>query len=1094
MKNLIQKLLFFCWIVLSILLSGQIFAQQAITGRVVDSETEEPLPGVSIVISGTTLGTITNTDGDFTISVPEGNNQLEFSMIGFEKQIIRITDSNVINVRLETEITALNEVVVTGYSTQSRAEMTTSISKLNTKVLESMPRSNAATALQGTIAGLKVTQTTGQPGSTPELVVRGGTDFDGSGTPLILIDGVPGSFYALNADDIESIEVLKDAASTAIYGARAANGVILVTTKKGKVGKSNITFRAKFTSNQHREDPMDYLGAADYVKFNRLAVKQAQDVMGYAWLNQFLTGGHAAATGNNPINSIYTTMVLSDDNKYLLDYEGWQTIEDPVNPGTTLIFQENQMNELIYQDSHAMDYSLSFDGGNDRGTYYLGLGFMDDKGLVFGSAFKRYSGTFNASYKLSESLKVTSNLIYAHSNRNLPFDSEYNLFQRTAGLAPTSRIYNNNPDGSLSDEYQPGTYLGFGNPLYYQDKFIRYNLEQRLTGSVQFEYRFLNDFILTVRGSHFAVNNSNEAFNKAYLNSGRLNTERQASVSHQRTLRNQLTAMVNYKKSFNGRHNVNALLGTEYFKEKRFEFDAATRLSPTDLIYTMNVGSEASGVPSSFRTGYEISSVFGQINYDFDYKYLVGLTFRNDGTSRLGNNKYDFFPGVSVGWNVHNEDFYKGSKLKEIVSKVKPRISYGVNGNIEVLSNFGVFGVYGKIPPTSITSIYDTQLGYGNTNLPLLDLKWERSTTLNMGLDVGLFANRITLIADYFIRDVQDKLADLTLPLWTGFSSITTNNGTLQNRGLELQLNADVIKAEDFRWNLGLTYYSVRNYAKKLPENGVEKNRQGGTEIYDPKTGETKYVGGLQEGERVGIDLITAYVFDGVYQTQADINEHADWIVEFATKKDTRFLGDTRWKDLNDDGIINYLDRVVIGRTTPDFTGGLTSDFSYKNLSLFVKTDFVVGHYLINGRRVKGISQTQGNQNGPIEIRDSWTPENPTAEIPIFTLVDRQRNHLAAGYDQGSIDHSSSRMWEKGDYFALREVTLSYDLDGKIAKDIFRNIRLYVTGSNLVYFNNFSGSSPEEAIEAPGRGFYRGQDRGRFPLPRTYTFGVNVSF
>ncbi|WP_462319620.1 SusC/RagA family TonB-linked outer membrane protein, partial [Marinilabilia sp.] len=451
-----------------------------------------------------------------------------------------------------------------------------------------------------------------------------------------------------------------------------------------------------------------------------------------------------------------------------------------------------------------------------------------------------------------------------------------------------------------------------------------------------------------------------------------------------------------------------------------------------------------------------------------------------DGTSRLGNNKYDFFPGVSAGWNIHNEEFFNNSKVAEYVSSIKPRLSYGVNGNIEVLSNFGVFGTYAP------TSVYDTQSGYVNNNLPLLDLKWERSTTFNVGLDLGLFNDRLTLIGDYFVRDVKDKLAGLTLPLWTGFSSITTNNGTLRNKGLELQVNGDIIKNNDWNWNMGLTYYSVRNYAHKLPENGVEKNRQGGTEIYDPATGESKYVGGLQEGERVGYDVITAYVFDGVYKTQADIDEHADRTVQFASKPGTRFLGDTRWKDLNGDNVINYLDRAVIGRTTPDFVGGLTSDLTYKNFNLFVKTDFAVGHHLINGRRVKGIAQTQGNQNGPAEIADTWTPENPDSNIPIFTLVDRQRNHLAAGGDQGSISSSSSRMWEKGDYLALREVTLSYNLDGQIVNDFFKNIRIYVTGANLKYFNSFSGSSPEEAGN--------GMDMGRFPLPRTYTLGINATF
>ncbi len=865
MKRKVSFLSGMMMFLLVLLLSGStVMAQKSIRGKVTDAADGLPLPSVTVIVRGTTAGTSTQADGSYTLTVPTGSNEIVVSMVGYISQTIVIGDREVIDILLAQETTVLDEIVVTGYSTQSRAEMTTSISKLDTRVLENAPRSNIATALQGTIAGLKVTQTSGQPGTTPSLVVRGGTSFDGTGSPLILVDGVPSTFYALNSDDVESIEVLKDAASTAIYGARAANGVILVTTRKGKSGKANITLRSKFSFNDRPKDPMEYLNAADYIKFNRLGVKAAQEVMGYAWLNQFLTGNNAAGVGNNTTNSIYTTMVLSSANEYLLAYDGWKTMEDPVNPGTTLIYMENKMNELFYQKSNSQDYTLSFDGGNDRGTYYLGLGFLDDNGLVIGSAFKRVSGTFNASYKLTDALKVSSNIFYAHSNRDLPYDSDYNLFQRTAGLAPTSRIYNNNPDGSLSNEYQPGTYLGFGNPLYYYDKFVNYNLEQRLSGSVQLDYTFLKDFTFTLRGSHFSVNNSNESFTKAYLNSGSLITSRNASASLARTLRHQLTGLLNYKKSFAGFHNLNALLGAEYFTERTFNMSAGTRLSPTDLIYTMNVGSEASGVPSSFRSGYEIASLFGQVNYDFNYKYLLGLTFRYDGTSRLGNNKYDFFPGISLGWNAHNEDFFKNSGISEYVTKLKPRVSYGVNGNIDILSNFGVFGSYGA------TSVYYGQTGYVNNGLPLLDLKWERSTTLNFGLDMGLLDNRITVIADYFVRDVRDKLAALTLPLWTGFSSITTNNGTLQNRGVELQLNADVIKNTDLTWNLGLTYYRVRNYAKQLPENGVDKNRQGGTEIYDPETGATIYVGGLQEGERVGYDVITAYFRGSLPDTGSD--------------------------------------------------------------------------------------------------------------------------------------------------------------------------------------------------------------------------------
>ncbi len=1042
-------------------------------GKVVD-EQGEPLIGVSVTSLQNNSGTITDIDGNYSLKVYKGENLL-YAFIGLKPQV-RTVLSSTLNVKLLSNTEELGEIVVTGYSTQSRKQMTTAVAKLDTKVLESASRSNPATALQGTIAGLKVVQTTGQPGSTPSIQLRGGTGFDGSGTPLILIDGVPGSFYALNSDDIQSIEVLKDAASTAIYGARAANGVVIVTTKKGKKGSSHITFRSKYTLNQPKKDKMQYLGAADYVKFNRMAVRNTRMVRGDSNFGAFLDGQNSAATGNNTTNSIYTTMFLDENNKYLLDREGWMKMKDPLSD-KDLIFMENKFNNLFYQPSSIQDYSLSFDGGNDKSTYYLGLGYMNDKGLVVGSGFKRFSGTVNASYNITDDFKVSSNIIYAQSSQDLPFDSIYNLFQRTAGLAPTSRIYNNNPDGSLSDEYQPGTYLGFGNPLYYKDKFPKSNLEQRLTASIQADYSFLKNFKLTLRGSHFTVNNSKEAFEKAYLSSGNLNTSRKASASYARTIRNQFTGLLNYNTRIN-KHNISALLGTEYFHEYYYSMNGATRNSPTDLIYTMNVGSEADGKPSSYRTQYAISSVFGQFNYDFDYKYLLGITFRYDGTSRLANDKYGFFPGISFGWNAHNEDFFKNSKISNIISKLKPRISYGINGNIDNLSNFGVFGTYG------LSGTYNGLKGYVNNALPNLGLRWERSTTFNMGLDLGLFRNRVNIVADYFVRDVVDKLSDLTLPLWTGFSSIKTNNGILQNRGLELELNANVIKRKDFNWNIGSTFYLVRNYAKKLPANGVEKNRQGGTEIYDPATGKTKYVGGLQEGERVGNDLIVAYEFDGVYHTEEEIAKDAARKVEFALKKNTRFLGDSKWKDQNGDNIIDYRDRIVIGRTTPSFIGGITTNLTYKNFDLFIKGDYAVGHYILNGRRIKGVAQTQGNQNGPVEIRDSWTSENPNSNVPRFDLVDPQHNHLAGGSDQGDIHNSSSRYIERGDYFALREITLGYSFNGNKLHNIFQNARLYFSIVNIAYFSAYSGVLPEQG----------GTDTGRYPLPRSFTMGLNITF
>ncbi|MFS4417449.1 SusC/RagA family TonB-linked outer membrane protein [Maribacter sp. 2307ULW6-5] len=1041
--------------------------EKDITGTVAD-QFGTPLPGASVIVKGTTNGTTTDFDGNFALRASD-TDVLVISYLGFVTQEMPVGGQSSFSIVLAEDTQKLDEVVLTGYSTQKRSTMATSVSKLDTKVLESASRSNAATALQGTVAGVRITQTTGQPGSSPSISVRGGTNFDGSGSPLILVDGVPtDSFYAINADDIESMEVLKDAASTAIYGARAADGVILVTTKQGKVGKSSITFRQKYRINERR-DRFDYLGAVDYINYNRQGIANTQRILGSGAFTVFRDGRNGMGTGNNPIDSEYTTMFLDDTNRYLLDFEGWQTIPDILDPTRTILFQENDMTELFFQNSYANDQTLSFQGGNEKGKYFLSLGRLDEKGLVFGSDFERYSGTFNGSYKITDKLTINSNVFYAHSANNPNYLNNNNwVFQRAQGQAPTSRIFNNNPDGSLSDQPNPGTNVSFGNPLYYNDKFVRNNLEQRLSTSVRLDWDVVDNLKFSLNGSHFVINNSNESFSRAYLNGGSLNTTRNASARHQRTLRNQLTGLLNYNNTF-GKHNVDLLGGAEIYKENFFELNAATRLSGSDEIPTLNAGSEANGVPSSFKAASSIVSLFGQLNYDFDDRFLVGLSLRRDGSSRLDNDKFGIFPGASVGWNIHNESFYDGKDFSKVLSRLKPRLSYGVNGKVESLGRYQVFGSYGE------TGIYDGLTGYANTGIPTPDLQWERSTTFNMGLDIGLFRGRVNILADYFIRDVKDKIAGLTLPLWTGFSSITTNNGTLRNKGFELEFATKVITGENWKWDVGGTFYTFKNFVQQLPENDNENNRQGGTQIWDANRGELVWVGGLQEGQRVGTDLVVAYSQDYIYADDAAVAEHATREDVNLRNPTQRYPGDVAWKDTNGDNVIDFQDRVIVGRTVPNTTGGVTSNLTYKNWNLFVATDFALGHVIQNDNRVRGLSQVQGNQNGPVEILDSWTPENTITDVARFDFTDQQAN-FKRGVD---------RLWEKGDYLALREVTLSYNFPTEeIFDDMLEGLRLYVTGANLHYFTQFGGNSVEVG----------GVNSGSFPIPISYTIGLNVTF
>lgn len=1066
-----------------LLCTGMYGQQKTVTGKVTDAS-GGGLPGTNVIIKGTLKGALTDFDGNYSIEAKSGD-ILVFSYVGYSNSQVTVQSNTVIDVVLKEDASVLNEVVITGYGKQSRATLTTSVSKLDTQVLETSTRSNAATALQGSIAGLRVTNTTGQPGATPQIILRGGTNFDGTGSPLILVDGIPSSFYALNSDDIESIEVLKDAAATSIYGARSANGVILVTTKTGKAGKSSINYRYKYSTNDERND-QKYIGAEDFINYNRQGIgwyRESNNNPG--GFGAFLTGANAMGTGGNTTNSPFTTQLLTPSNQYLLNQPGWKSIPDILNPSQSILFYDNKgVGDRIYQDSASKDHYISFDGGNEKGSYYLGLGALDNDGLVLGSGFKRYSGKFSGSYKVTDKIKVNSNILYSHSNLSLsPLGGDDTVFRRFQGQAATSRTYDNNPDGTLSTIYSTGQNQSFGNPLYYQDKFVNKNLEQRLSASVGIDWDILEDLTLSVDGSHFAVNNHNESFDRAYRTgstTGPLNTSRSASVSLDRTLRNQLTGTLNYTKKID-KHNFNALVGAEYFKDNYFRTSSGTRNSPTDLIETLNAGAEANGIPYSFETEYVITSTFGRLLYDFDNKYLVGATFRNDGSSRLGNNKFGFFPGVSLGWNAHNEEWFNDSSVGKYVTKLKPRLSYGVNGNQDVLSNYGVYGAYGS------QGVYNGQTGYANSTLPTLGLLWEKATTLNVGLDISFFDSRLTFIADVYSRDIKDKLANLTLPYYTGFSSILTNNGTIRNKGFELEVNGDIIRNEDLTWNFGASFTTNKNYVIKLPDNANDLNRQGGSLIWNPKTGAEEWVGGLQEGQRVGTDLVIAYEQDGIYsnQTEADADNAITDELMPGFSRNKRWAGDVKWVDQNNDGIINSLDRKVIGRTTPDFIGGLSTSVKYKNFNLFVKTDFATGHLVWNHIRNKSYGQTQGNLSQPIEVLDSWTPTNTDTDWPRFVFVNGTKNVWRGNESTGSLQtEGNSQFWEKGDYLALREVTLSYNVPTKYFNEVIKKLSIYVTGSNLHYFKSMSGDTPELG----------GVQYGAFPVPKTFTVGLNVTF
>lgn len=1084
------------------------FAQLSeVKGNVVDIATNEALPGVTILLKGKSQATKTNPDGAFTIAADE-TDILVVTYTGYTPQEVPVVLDELLTIGLEMNIQTMDEVVVVGYGTQTRSNLSGAVSSVNSQVLQSAPRTNAATALQGTVAGLRVQQNTGQPGATPSISFRGGTNFDGSGSPLFLVDGViVPSLYGINPDDIESMDLLKDAASTAIYGARAANGVVLVTTKKGKMGRTQINYNMKMARNTVRRNDVPFLSAEDYIIWNRrglgsryeAAMADGNEAEMNATRNQ-LTGawGWAASPGWTQPNGLYSTQLLSDVNGGLLQDPAWNLLVDR-NPFDaqqldSILYRstpQRNLEDLILQNSNLQQHYLNFSGATDKSNFSLGLGALKDVGLVRGSSLRRMNMNFNGGLQVTSDFKINLNLS-GYNDRSTPSYLTADgsggltggLIQRFGGIAPTVRLTHD-----ITGEILPGVDGGtLGNPLYFQDKFIIQDNEQRYSGALNLEYEILPQLKALASASGFIRYTGRETFNKAYQNgtAGAFIDTRNASFNYVRSDQWQYNAFLQYDNTWN-KHTLSLLGGGEFYEYQNHYYSASARGGASDFIPYLSASTEAVGVPSSgFDQWQRLTSVIGRANYNYDNRFLFNMNMRYDGSSRLADNRFGFFPGLSLGWNLHNETFYRDMAISNIVSNLKPRISWGQNGSLpsrEVIGDYPAAGVY------SYHSIYNGSAGFVPATIVNSALRWERVSSLNFGLDLGFFNNRLSVTTDYFIRDVYDKITDLQIPSWTGYSTYRTNLGQLKNKGIELEVKAALLQPTAIggvSWDVGFNFYHVKNYAVKLPENGLDRNRQGAIEVFDPATGQRVFVAGLQEGLRIGNDEIWAPIYDGIYTSQEMLDQDAQLINTYLPhiNKNTKLLGDARWRDLNGDGSIDFLDRVFVGRTRPTVQGGFSTSFAYKGLSLFVQTDYALGFMLLNQQVLRGLSQVQGSQNGPVDIKNTWHPDNPDGTLPRYYWANYGRNYFQ---DAGGSSTTFANFYEKGDYLALREITLSYDLPLELLTSVTKNritgLRFYLTGTNLAYLTAYSGNFPEVG----------GNDVGRFPLPRTYTFGLNLT-
>ncbi|MEO6070372.1 MAG: SusC/RagA family TonB-linked outer membrane protein [Chitinophagaceae bacterium] len=1101
--------LFFAFFLFSISVWSQ---AKRITGKVLSAEDNSPLPGVSITVKGKSGGTQTNTTGDYAIDVATGD-VLVFSYAGYLSQEVKTGASSTIDLSLKANASKMDEVVVVGYGTQSRKTFTGSVSTVNPAAFAHSPSSNVATALQGTLPGLRVQQSTGQPGTSPSISFRGGTDFNGNGSPLYVVDGVilP-TLYGLDMNDIASIDLLKDAASTAIYGARAANGVILVTTKKGKRGKTQVTYSVSHTNNYIRRNSSEYLSAADYIRINRQGIRARylgdsldKNTNAMNTDRGQLSGswGWATSSGFTSPVGLYTTQLVSNANRKYLTNPNWSLLLDP-NPFVfgqvdSILYREIDVQtreNLILQQNATTEHNLSFSGANEQGDYALSLGTINDQGMVIGSYLKRWNMNFNGGLNVGKNLRVTSNIGAYTVNQALPYNDPAGgaaggLMQRFIGVAPTVRYYNDTSGAELPGPNDPT----LGNPNYWRNLTINSTNQQRFLGGLNLEYTILPYLKFLASGSGYFLYTTNNSFNKAYQqgNGGSFNTNRAASFNNTKDIQYTTNAFLQFNKNMNG-HSVTALAGGEFFEFKRYTLSGFGQGAATDLIPWLTASTAPSvingtitnpaGASSNFSAWERIASLIGRVNYSYKNRYLLTGIVRYDGSSRLSSdNFYGLFPGVSLGWNVHNEEFYRNSFLPKYISSFKPRISYGVNGNLTSLGYFSTAQVYNN------AGVYNGNGGTYAASYINPDLRWERSNTFNVGADLGFINNRINASFDYFIRNVFDKLAGQSISAQTGFTSYTTNLGQLQNRGVELSVNAALLlprTSNSIGLNVGGTLSTAKTFAIKLPFNGLPGNRQGTFQVWDPNhPGQLMQVNGLIEGQRSGLDEVWAPKWAGIYTSDGEIAKDANVYNAFLpyTNKKIKQLGDAQWYQVNKNDTIDSRQFVKVGRTTPQVTGSFYANSGIKGFHLYAGFDYALGFVILNNEIVRGLNQVQGSQNSTVDVLKTWTPTNTNGTLPRYYWANQGRNFAT----DASGSNPAADLWEKGDYLMLRELTLSYDLSNSLIQNALRDkikgLSLYITGSNLKYFTPYSGNFPEVG----------GVDNGKYPLPRRLTLGARIT-
>lgn len=1108
-------------------------AAAACTGTVLD-ESGEPLIGASVKVKGTTNGASTNIDGEFRLSNVKPGATLEVSYIGYAP-VTMVWNGQPITIKLKSDSNVLDEVVVMGYGVQQkRSKVTNSVAKVSEEVLTVGSNANPAQALAGAVSGVKVAVTSGDPSATPSITVRGGTNWDNANNnPLVVVDGqIRSSLSDINPNDIADMQVLKDAGATALYGARAANGVILVTTKTGKDQDGRVTLSVKYGITKYNSGYKMATARQYLQKIREATYYTTNPAVPGNWLNNFYgmidNGSQGYSTGRTELqeNMMWNVMTYTENNKYLLDL-GWQVMDDPLAglvtaEGTRIIFKDTDLWKYNMKDpTSTQDYNLSFSGANDRGNYYSSLGYYKADGSLPTTFYERYNFSFTGGYKISKWLTANSVFNYTRANwnntsNNMP--TGY-LYGRVNSMPRTARV--ESEDGTrLFHSFLQGASI---NLKYQPEKYIRGNQSDKFQMTQSLMATIIDGLTLKGTMSWYYNEQISNSFDKDFQTNaaGTMNRTRATSQSFFRYFDQTYNLVANFNRTFAEKHTVNAMVGMEFYKRKYRGFSGGGNGAPTDdfadldYIFTgTQTPYKASSVwVSSTNLAEAILSYFGRVEYDYMDKYLLAATFREDGYSRLQNNRWGFFPGVSGGWVFTKENFWNNNEKLSWLNYGKLRASYGQNGivNGNTIGYYTLLGAYSSYQ-------YAGQTGFRISSLPNMSLRWEKTNTFDVGLTLGFLQNRINLDLAYYNRLTMDKYANKTLPTTTGFSSVVSNNGSFRNQGVEIDLNATILRTKDLLWTLGANLTFNKNTVVDLPYvKDRYKNNQGAYQVYtgrydkdnkDWKTTngyETTFIGGLMEG-REPMHII-GYKKARILQSEADVQALGNYVdisrsalaavPIYANEEGLKRLqdlgmaagavklrpGDVVWCDRNGDNMIDTYDQYDLGNRLPHWSGGFNTQISWKGLSLYARFDMGWGFKVYDSSFCWWMGGGQGAYSFPEKaLTDTWTETNKNAKYPRYVI--------ASNMGTNSWFRTSDVLAESGAYLACRELSLSYDLPKNIcSKFRSQGLKLSVTGQNLGYLKKCTLPLPDNTQNL---GFSDGQ--GTYNLPISVIFGLNLSF